>query len=272
MLNLGSSAELNLHRTLNCGQCFRWQQESEEHFYGVACGKAAHVWTEQSEVLLESSDEDSVFWRRYFGLELDYQTVIRNFRADAILQKCIAKGYGIRILRQDVWETIISFICSANNNIPRIEKILQTLCTLYGEKIEWQGYDLYTFPSPQILAKLTLNDLSPLRAGYRDKYILGAARMIADNEIDFLQMQTLATSQLRKELCRIPGVGPKVADCIMLFGMGRYDVFPKDVWTKRILQEIYQIENGREDRFVTETFGQYAGIAQQYLYYYFREF
>lgn len=272
MICLGKSVELNLQRTLNCGQCFCWRQEGEGHFYGMVCGRAAHIWVEDDEVLLESSEENSDFWNQYFGLELNYKKIIKSFRADAILQKCISSGYGIRILRQDAWEATISFICSANNNIPRIEKILHTLCMLYGDQVEWQRRTFYTFPSPKKLAGLNLNDLAPLRAGYRDKYILGAARMIADDEINFEEMKTLATSQLRQELCRIPGVGPKVADCIMLFGMGRYEVFPKDVWTKRILQEIYQVEHGHEERFVTEAFGQYAGIAQQYLYYYFRKF
>ncbi len=271
MLTLGSAAELNLKHTLTCGQCFRWTQEQEGHFYGVADGRAAHTWTENGKVLLESSEEDFAFWNHYFNLELNYGKIVNGFHTDIILQKCAQHGYGIRILCQDVWETTISFICSANNNIPRIEKILQTLCALFGEKIEWQGRVFHAFPTPQKLAELQPQQLAPLRAGYRDKYILGTAKMVASGEINFEQMQSLSTPLLRKELCRLPGVGPKVADCIMLFGMGRYEVFPKDVWTKRILQEVYQVESGREDSFINEQFGKYAGIAQQYLYYYFRE-
>lgn len=271
MLTLGSTAELNLLHTLTCGQCFRWKQEQDGHFYGIADGKTAHIWTENGKVLIESSEENAEFWRRYFGLELDYDKVIADFQSDEVLQKSVRRGRGIRILRQNVWETTISFICSANNNIPRIEKMLHILCALFGEKIEWQGRAYDVFPTPQRLAELSLEQLAPLRAGYRDKYILDTAKMIAGGELDLETIQTLSTQKLRRELCRLPGVGPKVADCIMLFGMGRYEVFPKDVWTKRILQEVYRVERGGEDAFIRNNFGRYAGIAQQYLYYYFRE-
>lgn len=271
MLTLGSAEELNLKRTLECGQCFRWKQGQDGRFYGVVDRMAVCAWEENGKVFLESSEEDAAFWNRYFGLELDYSKVLKHFHKDRILQKCIGHGYGIRILRQNVWETIISFICSANNNIPRIEKILQTLCMCFGEKFEWQGCNYYTFPTPQRLAELELKQFAPLRAGYRDKYILGTAKMIADGKLDLEGIQSLSTPQLRKELCKLPGVGPKVADCIMLFSMSRYEVFPKDIWTKRILHEAYEVDNGQEDLFVSSHFGIYAGIAQQYLYYYFRE-
>lgn len=271
MLNLGSAKELDLQHTLQCGQCFRWRQGEDGCFYGVAGGRAARAWSDGGEVFLEASEESPEFWRRYFGLAADYAKIAGELRRDVILKKCIEHGYGIRILYQDMWETIISFICSANNNIPRIEKIIDKLCTLFGERIEWNGKEYFSFPTAKRLAELECEDLAPLRAGYRDKYIIDTARAVASGEADLESMRELPTAALRKELCRLSGVGPKVADCIMLFGMGRYEVFPKDVWTKRILQETYKVENGREDEFVRERFGRYAGIAQQYLYYYFRE-
>ena len=271
MLTLSSSAELHLKNTLFCGQCFRWREEEDGSFFGVADGRAARLWERDGMVYLESDREDDEFWPRYFGLELDYRSVVQRFRQDRILKKCLEYGAGIRVLLQPPWETTLSFILSANNNIPRIRRMIETLCVSAGDKKTFRGREYFTFPSAQRLAGLKTEDLALVKAGYRDKYVIGTAKMVAGGQVDFDAVAEMDTRSARRELCRLPGVGPKVADCILLFGFARYEVFPKDVWTKRILQEAYHMEDGAEDRLIARRFGQYAGIAQQYLYYYFRE-
>ena len=198
---------------------------------------------------------------------------------DETLKKCIDFGGGIRILHQDIWETIISFIISANNNIPRIKKILETMCREFGDKIDFKYNsklgipegEYYSFPEPERLNSLSIEDLACLRAGYRDKYIMDAAEKVSSGEVNLKDIPEMPTELAKKELLKIKGVGGKVADCILLFSMGRYELFPKDVWIKRILNQVYGVEEKETDSFVTEKYGNYAGFAQQYMYYYYRE-
>lgn len=255
--------------TFECGQCFRWNPaDGDGGYIGVAGGRVCRV--SQGNVFCATEDEP--FWRRYFTQDTDYGAIKKKLGAeDQILRGCIQYGHGIRILRQEVWETVISFIISANNNIPRIKKIIESLCQLYGEAVEFEGGTYYTFPSAARLAGLSQSDLAPLKAGYRDRYILDAAQKAASGEVDLSGLDALSTQDAKAELMKIKGVGGKVADCILLFSLGRYEVFPKDVWTKRILSDVYQIEEKEIDSFVACRYGENAGIAQQYLYYYYRD-
>ena len=272
MLTIDTNGHFDAAHTFLCGQCFRWENsdENDGSFVGVAGGHAARVRGEDGKILIEASGGGDEFWRSYFGADCDYAKIKSAIRSD-ILDPCIEFGGGIRILRQDVWETLISYIISANNNIPRIKKIISRLCESFGEKLTFEGKEYYTFPDAQTLASLPIEELAPLRAGFRDKYILDAARKVASGEVDLTALSDMPTGEAARELMKIKGVGQKVADCILLFGLGRYEVFPKDVWIYRILSEVYSVEKSAADHFVCETFKEYGGFAQQYLYYYYRE-
>ncbi len=253
--------------TFECGQCFRWNVDNDGNYIGIACGKICMV--RGREIICES--EELPFWHDYFDFDTDYQEIERILtERDFSLEKCIKFGKGIRILKQDVWETIISFIISANNNIPRIRKIIETMCRLFGDKLHNEFGVFYSFPSAERLSQLKRDDLAPLRAGYRDLYILDAANKIATKEVDIEAFADMPTALVRKELMKIKGIGKKVADCIMLFSLGRHSVFPTDVWIKRILSNVYNVNDKDIESFVCDKYGEYAGIAQQYLYYYYR--
>ena len=254
--------------TFECGQCFRWNSDGDGIYTGISGGRVCRI--KERELICRSGDE--AYWSEYFAFDTDYEEIkTALIKMDDRLSECISYGHGIRILKQDVWETIISFIISANNNIPRIKKIIETLCELFGEKITDGDKTYYAFPSAERLSQLTCEDLAPLRAGYRDKYILDAAVKVASGEVNLKALCDMNDEDAKKELMKIKGVGGKVADCIMLFSLGRFSVFPTDVWIKRILNEVYGVEDKGISQFVAETYGNLAGFAQQYLYYYYRD-
>ncbi|MBQ2932759.1 MAG: DNA-3-methyladenine glycosylase 2 family protein [Clostridia bacterium] len=270
MINLYSIDHFSLEQTFDCGQCFRFEKDENGVFYGVVANNAVKAYYHTPETIcLESSNPDPDFWNNYLNFSCNYADVEKQLSNDKKLLPCIKAGQGIRILRQDLWETIVSFIISANNNIPRIKKIINKLCELYGEKIEFDSKVFFGFPSAETLAKLELSDLSEIRAGFRDKYILDAAKKVVSKEVDLERLPNLENTAAKAELMKIKGVGTKVADCILLFSLGRHNVFPLDVWTKRILTELYGVEEKAMPDFVEKTYGNNAGIAQQYLYYYY---
>ncbi len=270
MIKLYNIDHFDLEQTFLCGQAFRWDKDETGVFYGVVGNNAAKIYHyDEKTIYIESSNPDLVYWSNYLNFSCDYNTVESALSGDKILAPCIKSGHGIRILRQDLWETIVSFIISANNNIPRIKKIINRLCELFGEKIEFDGKVFYGFPTPEALAALELSDLAPVRAGFRDKYILDAAKKVASGEVNLIEVAKLGNKEAKTELMKIKGVGTKVADCVLLFSLGRHNVFPLDVWTKRIIHEIYGIDEKEVPDFVQKQFGNNAGIAQQYLYYHY---
>lgn len=259
--------------TFECGQCFRWNTSDflsgEPLYTGVSGRKVCHI--KGNEIICDKKDED--YWKSYFVTDVDYADINKRLIcSDDSLKKCIEYGRGIRILKQDLWETTVSFIISANNNIPRIKKIIESMCEMFGEKIEdkYSQKTYYAFPTAERLARLEPKDLAPLKAGYRDVYILDAAQKIADKTVDLCAVKDMPDADAKKYLMQIKGVGGKVADCILLFSLGRYSVFPTDVWIKRILQDVYDINDKQIPEFVSSRFGSLAGYAQQYLYYYYR--
>lgn len=269
MIKLFNIDHFRLEDTFLCGQCFRWRKDEDGVFRGVVENHAVKMYyVDENTIYVESSNPDLVYWSRYLSFSTDYNIVESSFEDDEKLKKCIEAGRGVRLLHQDLWETLVSFIISANNNIPRIQKIIEKMCELFGEEIDFDGGKYYGFPTPERLSRLSLEDLAPIKAGFRDKYILDAATKVASGEIDLEKLKTMNDADAKAELMKIKGVGGKVADCILLFALSRYKTFPKDVWIKRIMEEEYGVAEKEIDSFVAEKFGNYAGIAQQYLYYY----
>lgn len=262
--------------TFMCGQCFRWEQE-DGGFIGVAKGKVIFVKLVKNgdvEIYNTTKEEFENLWQDYFDFNTDYRQIKNTLYADETLKKAIDFGHGIRILNQDVFECIVSFIISTQNSIPRIKKIIAKMSFLFGDEIIYNGKKYYAFPSADVLSNLTEEDLAPLKVGYRAKYILDAAKKVKNNEVDIQSLFDADTKKARDELLKIKGVGPKVADCILLFSLKKHDAFPIDVWIGRIMRNLYLGENATMkeiSNFSTEKFSNLAGFAQQYLFYYARE-
>lgn len=251
----------DLALTLDCGQAFRWTREGE-NFVGVAGGRFLRIGTRGDTLVLYDTGADDYedFWRRYFDLERDYAALCEGFRADAALRRAVTLYPGIRILRQEPWEALCSFIISQNNNIPRIKGIIDRLCRAFGDRITGS---FFSFPTPDRLAGLTPEDLAPLRAGFRAGYILDAAARTASGEINLNALALAPMDEARAELMKVRGVGPKIAECVLLYGCGRDEAFPVDVWVRRIMEELYP------DGLPACVKG-LEGVAQQYLFHWRR--
>jgi len=254
-------------QTLNCGQAFRWRETLGEdglaRWEGAAESHTLRLRREGDSLLFFCSQEEfERIWRDYFDLGEDYETKRNTLSAiSPALAEAAAFAPGIRILRQEPWEALCSFIISQNNNIPRIQGIIERLCQLCGRPIP--GSELYAFPAPEDLACLTVEDLAPLRAGFRAKYLIDAAKKVASGEVDLLKTARSPVEFGRNELQRIFGVGPKVAECALLYGFHKMECFPMDVWMKRAMAQLFP---GR----TPEEFGENAGLAQQYIFHYSR--
>jgi N-glycosylase/DNA lyase len=259
-----------------CGQCFRWYREPDGSYTGVVRGKAANVSYEPGVLTLDNvtAEDFMQVWFDYFDLGRDYGEIKKAVSVDPIMEKAVEFGGGIRLLRQEPWEALMSFIISANNRIPRIMSIILQLSKLFGDEIEYRGSKFYSFPDAGRLAACSLEQIGECRAGYRCEYIHTTAAEVAKNGYDHERLSGMETGEARKELLRFKGVGNKVADCALLYGGIKYDVFPVDVWVKRVMEELYfkrEASFAEIQRFASEKFGRYAGFAQQYLFYYARE-
>ena len=228
------SDPFSLSQTLDCGQAFRFEELANGRWGGVACDRYLELEIlENGQVVLYNVDEKEFenIWRDYFDLDRNYSEIIEKISTNEVLKNASQYGKGIRVLNQPPWETLCSFIISQNNNIKRIKGIISRLCETYGE--ETPGG--YTFPTAQKLATLTPEDLAPLRAGFRAKYIIDAAQKISSKEVDLEKVKALPFDEAKNELLKIKGVGEKVAQCALLYGFGRIEAFPVDVWVKRIV-------------------------------------
>ena len=265
-----------------CGQCFRWNKEEDGSYTGVVGHNVLNVKKNENEVTITGlcSEKIEELCKKYFDLETDYEAIKEKLsKIDDNLKISIEYGKGIRILKQDTWEALISFIISANNNIPRIKGIIERISKKYGKTIKWQGKEYYTFPTPEELSKASVTDLRKLGLGFRDTRVFETTILVNTKQIDIYELEKIIhTKKLREELLKYPGVGPKVADCIMLFSMRRFEVFPIDVWVRRVMTELYfenetKIEPNNKQilKYAEETFGKLAGLAQQYLFYWRRE-
>lgn len=255
-------ANFDLAQTLDCGQAFRWSVDSGGVWHGIAAGKPISLYSDGNDIIIDNTSKEEFFgfWYDYFDLGRDYGAIISQFSADPTLKIAAQTANGIRILRQEPWEALCSFIISQNNNIPRIKGIIGRLCENFGERTD----DTYTFPSAERLSVLSPDDLAVIRSGFRAKYIIDAAQRVAAKEIDLDALQSLDYEKALSILMKIKGVGPKVADCALLYGCGHIEAFPKDVWIKRALSEFFGGE-------IPECALGAAGIAQQYIFYYIRE-
>lgn len=250
-----------LAATLDCGQAFRWRERPDGRWEGVAGGRYLQLEQKGEDILLLGGEGDLAFWREYFDLDRDYAALWERFRRNPTLRRALDRCPGVRVLRQQPWETLCTFILSANNNIPRIKGIVERLCDGWGEEVAGTGF--HTFPGPERLAGLTVEDLAPLRAGWRGEYLLDAAQRVADGRLKLEEIKTLPTSEALTKLREVKGVGPKVAQCVLLFGFGRVECVPMDVWMKRVMAEYYPKGFPRYLR-------DYGGIAQQVLFSYIR--
>ncbi len=269
-------ADFDLTQIFECGQCFRWNANIDGTYTGVAKGHALTIEHKNNEIWFYATDEKTFYdvWYDYFDLGRNYGEIKHNLSSDPILADAIKFGEGIRILKQDLWETIISFIISASNNIPRIKKIIEAFCTLFGQEIVYMGHTYYTFPEAKSLKGITTEDLAPIKAGFRDKYIMDAVSKVNSGELCLSDFSDMDTASAKKALLSIYGIGDKVSDCILLFGLSRPEAFPVDVWIKRIMEYCYfgnkqAIKDVRQ--FADDKFASLAGFAQQYLFYYARE-
>lgn len=281
-LVLNDVDSFELEHIFDCGQCFRWNKQEDGSYIGVIKSGVLKVSKNKNRIVFEGileGDINSIVYD-YFDLGTNYEEIKNEFsKIDDSMKKSVDFGYGIRILNQDLWEMIISFIISANNNIPRIKGIIERISERCGQKVTWNDKDYYLFPTVEELSKLSIIDLRALGTGFRDKRIYKTTRMILDKEINIDTLNRMKyTEEIRLELLKLDGVGEKVADCIMLFALKRYDSFPIDVWVRRVMNTLY-IHNEDETK-VTKAaikecaynlFGIRQGLAQQYLFYWARE-
>ncbi len=280
---LKNANSFELKDIFECGQCFRWNKQEDESYTGVFGKNVLNVKKEGKDVIFKGVCEKDIqlIVEDYFDLKRDYEQIKKQLsNIDNNMKKSILYGQGIRILNQDLWETIISFIISANNNIPRIKGIIERLSKNYGDEINYNGKVYYAFPTPEQLKDVTVEEYRRLGLGFRDIRLYETTHTILNKEIDLEKMQNNPnTIEIREQLLKLSGVGPKVADCILLFStLKRFEVFPIDVWVRRVMNDLYikqqdetKVSKKQIEKIAQEKFGDLAGLAQQYLFYWRRE-
>lgn len=265
-----------------CGQCFRWNKNEDNTYTGIFKENVINIEEKQGKIIFKGICNGDIreIVREYFDLDRNYEEIKEKLsKIDNNLKVSVQYGQGIRILNQDLWETIMSFIISANNNIPRIKGIIERISSKYGKAIEYNGKTYYTFPTPEELKNVSIQEYRELGAGFRDKYLYQTVQDVLNEKIDLEKLHNYDTETVRKELLKLQGIGPKVADCILLFStLKRLDVFPIDVWVRRVMNELYIKKENEEsvnkkeiNQLAEKKFGNIAGLAQQYLFYWKRE-
>lgn len=283
-LHIYNVRDFNLKDIFECGQCFRWNQKDDGSYTGVAFGKAVNIsylpeeGKDSGTVVIKNSSEADFenVWRKYFDLDRDYGAIKAILAEnDDVMKEAIGFGSGIRILNQDEWETLISFILSQNRNIPLIKKSIEHISRKFGKRI--QGPDdgeYFAFPEPEVLANIDEAELDECRLGYRARYVMETSRAIAENKEALYAMTKADYAEAFAFLKSLCGVGPKVANCVLLFSMEKYESFPIDVWVRRLMSVLYGTdENNLKEiqEYADRKFGELGGFAQQYLFYNARE-
>ena len=280
---LKNQDSFELKHIFDCGQCFRWNEEVDGSYTGVFGRNVLNVQKHQDEIIFKgivSGDIEKIVIS-YFDLDRDYTKIKENLsKIDENVKLSVEYGEGIRILNQELIETILSFIISANNNIPRIKGIIERVCQNYGDKIVWNEKSYYTFPTLDQLKDVSIEEFRNLGAGFRDRRLYETIHMLLDGTVNISALYVEKdTQKVREELLKLSGVGPKVADCILLFSdLKRFDVFPIDVWVRRVMNELYiknpdetKVNKKQIEKIAKEKFGALEGLAQQYLFYWKRE-
>lgn len=256
--------DFDINATLLSGQCFRFKKNDDKSFTGVVKDNILNLKYDDSkhELIINGIDEKQYveFYEEYFDLKKDYNKIRKELEEDEVMKKAIQFSPNIKILNQEFWETLCSFIISQNNNIPRIISIIETLCKNFGTNIK---DDFYTFPSAEEIAQLNLEQINIIKSGFRGKYILDAAKKVVNKTVDYEKIEKMDLNDARHHLMQINGVGPKVADCTLLYGAKKFDAFPVDVWMKRAIAKLYP--NG-----IPDVVTKHAGIAQLYIFNYSR--
>lgn len=280
-----------LKQTFECGQCFRFEKISDTNYITVAFERVIEVKEDGDNIIIYNSNEKDVkeIWIKYFDLERDYTSIKEELSKDDLLRKSVEFGSGIRLLNQDPFEILISFIVSARNSIPSIMKTINKMSTKWGTEIEYKGNIYYAFPTIEQISKATLEEIQETGASFRSKYIIDTivnvyrSKMALKNDskeyeelkkFDLDYIKKLNEDECHTALQEFKGVGAKVADCIMLFSMEKYSAFPVDVWVKRAMVYFYGAEDASLNKiriFGRNKFGKLSGFAQQYLFYYARE-
>ena len=280
---LKNAKSFELKDIFDCGQCFRWNEQEDKSYTGIFKNNVLNVSKIGNDIIFEGMCDGQIeeIVKQYFDLNRDYEKIKETLsKIDQNMKTSVEYGKGIRILNQDLWETIISFIISANNNIPRIKGIIERLSKKYGNEIIYKEKSYYTFPTPEQLKDVTVQEYRELGLGFRDIRLYETTKMILENQVNLEELRTNPnTYEVREKLLTLSGVGPKVADCILLFSdLKRFEVFPIDVWVRRVMNDLY-IKNKDEtkvtkkqiEKIAKEKYGDLAGIAQQYLFYWKRE-
>ena len=273
----------NLEHIFECGQCFRWEKIDEYSYIGIIDDTVLKVKIDNDKLVISGvTDKKDIqnYLIEYFDLNRDYSKIKSKLSSiDKYMKESIDYGYGIRILNQNIWECIISYIISANNNIPRIKKIINNLSTRFGKKVTFEGNNYYLFPTIDQLATASVEDFRAAGTGFRDIRLYTTTQAIYNKDFDLSKLiQINDTNEIEKILLELDGVGPKVANCIMLFSLKRFDVFPVDVWVRRVMNELYihakdenKINSKEIVKLAHDKFGDLSGIAQQYLFYWRRD-
>lgn len=273
-IELLDQTDFELAHIFECGQCFRWKKQANGSYIGVIKNGVISIAKNADRIEINSSIEAKDFIYDYFDLNTNYAEIKSILSKDDVnMAEALKYGYGIRILNQDSWEMLISFIISSANNIPRISKTIENISKVYGKKICYENEEYYLFPTPEELSKASIQDLRELNLGFRDKYVYNATQLVLNGEVNLEKIASLEYIEAKKELIKIPGVGEKVADCILLFSMKQKESFPVDTWIKRVMSELYLDSKDvkKISEYAKTKFGKYAGIAQQYLFYWRRE-
>ena len=268
-------SDFNLEYTLESGQSFRWHR-IDEAYYGVVEGQILKIQQDNDTLIIESSEtnDQATFTSQishYLDLHRDLAYILDTVNVDAYIDRAINRFRGMRLLNQELWETIASFILSQNNNITRIRNIIRTLSERFGQKVEYDGYVDYTFPTPHALANAGIEQIFECRTGYRASYLWNAANNVVNGVLVLDTLKQLDYVNAKHELMQLDGVGEKVADCICLFSLGHLTALPIDVWIKRIFERVYLRKTAKPREiqdFAKQYFGEHVGYAQQYLFHY----
>lgn len=276
MLIIEDIKDFNTTHIFDCGQCFRWNKEEDGSYTGVVSGKVINVSQLGTKVIFDNLTlDDYHIVKDYFDLDTDYEKIKEKVSTDDIMKKAIDFGCGIRILNQDEWETMISFMISANNRIPMIKKVIENLSCKFGNFItSYRGRNYYSFPTPEQLAEAPVDKIIECKAGFRAPRIKEAAERFLNERDTIYDLKNKSYQEGLDYLKTYSGIGDKVANCILLFSMKQFDTFPVDVWVRRVMQTLY-VDKDTSDkeirRFAEDKFGDFSGYAQQYLFYYARE-